>query len=62
MERILLLPAEACRKCAVHGLGHWHSYYPDRVLKAIDEFLAREPGLRPELRRYAGQAKRGVGQ
>ena len=59
MRAILELDADACRESALHGLGHWHLGYPARVTTIIDEFLARTPNVRPELRAYALNARRG---
>lgn len=62
MEEALYLPHDACIESALHGLGH--RYYQDqtRVSEVIVRFLSKTQGLRPELRRYAEQAKRGAVQ
>ena len=59
MEKILLIPHDACRESALHGLGHWKMSYPDRVTKTIDAFLIHNPDLRPELKDYALRARAG---
>jgi hypothetical protein len=59
LERLLAIPHDACRESALHGIGHWSIYYPN-VAGVIDNFLARTPGLRPQLVAYAQSAKTGV--
>lgn len=59
MEKTLGLPNDACRESALHGLGHWALIYPKRVSSVIDDFIAKNPNLRPELRKFAADAKRG---
>ena len=58
LARLLSIPHDACRESALHGIGEWQCYYPHvRVL--VEEWLARTPGLRPELISYAQRAKVG---
>jgi hypothetical protein len=59
MKQILAVDSLACQESALHGLGHWHVYYPEIVHQAIDEFLARAGNMRQELRDYAVCARRG---
>jgi hypothetical protein len=59
MRLTLALPHDACRESALHGLGHWHRAYPDETVNIIDTFLARNQGIREELRRYALAARCG---
>lgn len=59
MESILDIPHDTCRESALHGLGHWQGSYPKRVADCIDDFVRREPDLRPELMDYAAHARRG---
>jgi len=59
MEDVLRLDSDACRESALHGLGHWQMGYPERVKAVTDEFLARNQAIRPELKHYALQARRG---
>ena len=59
MTQTLNLDSDACREGALHGLGHWAMYYPKRVAAIIDEFLKKNPDLRPELRNYALGARTG---
>jgi hypothetical protein len=59
MRQTLALPHDACRENALHGLGHWHRAYPARTAEIVDEFLARNHGIRDELRRYALAARCG---
>ncbi len=58
LARLLSIPHDACRESALHGISEWQRYYP-RVEAAADDFLARTPGLRPELVSYAHRAKVG---
>ena len=62
LEQILALPSVACRESALHGLGHWAFRYPDRVASIIDEYLASQPRLRPQLNQYAAGARCGCVQ
>jgi hypothetical protein len=62
MEKVLHLDSIACQESALHGLGHWHLSYSQRVENAIDRFLVSHPNLRPELLRYAKSARRGYVQ
>lgn len=59
MEQILFLGSMACQESALHGLGHWRLDYPRCVEAAIDRFLQEHPRIRPELRRYAENARIG---
>ncbi len=58
LSQLLSIPHDACRESALHGLGHWQIHYP-AAETIIDEWLARTPGLRPELVSYAERAKVG---
>lgn len=59
MQSTLNLDHVACQESALHGLGHWARHYPAQVGKIIDEFLAGNTKLRPELKHYALQARTG---
>jgi len=59
MRLTLDLDSDACRESALHGLGHWHLYYPTQVEALIDSFLDRHPDLRSGLKAYAWAARRG---
>jgi hypothetical protein len=59
MERSLDLPSPACQESALHGLGHWQTRHPDRVVATIDRFLSRNEDLRPQLAAYARAARTG---
>ena len=59
MERVLDLDSMPCQESALHGLGHWQRQYPRRVEQTIAGFLAKHPGLRPDLLAYAKSAGRG---
>ena len=58
LRRQLTMPHDACRESALHGIGHWVKTFPD-MAHLVDEFLAANPGIRPELVAYAAQAKIG---
>ncbi len=57
MTKELALNSEACQQSALHGLGHWYSYYPTQVEIVIDHYLAHSLKLRPELLDYAQKAQ-----
>jgi hypothetical protein len=59
MESTLRLDSVACQESALHGLGHWQRFYPQRVGEIIDAFLQSQKNLREELRTYAVSAGRG---
>jgi hypothetical protein len=59
MSQTLEIAHDACRESALHGLGHWQRYCPDKVPGIIDNFLTNNPTLRPELRTYAIKARVG---
>jgi hypothetical protein len=59
MERELGIDHMALQEGALHGLGHWARYAPERVEGIIDAYLARHAGLREELRVYALSARGG---
>ncbi len=58
LRRILVIPHDACRESALHGLGHWAKSDAVTTGAIIDEFLAL-PNLRPELVDYAEHARIG---
>ena len=59
MRETLRLPNPACQEGALHGLGHWARAYPEFTAATIDDYLAANPKLRPELLRYAEAARSG---
>lgn len=59
MKRTLYLKSDACRGSALHGLGHWHLNYSNKVAMIIDEFLESRPKISCELRDYALRAREG---
>lgn len=59
MQSTLKLYSDACQESALHGLGHIPTHR-DMVRKIIDNFLAENPEIRPELRQYALNAQRGM--
>jgi hypothetical protein len=58
LRRQLTIPHDACRVSALHGIGHWVRTIPEAA-GLVDEFLAANPGLRPELVEYAQRARAG---
>ncbi len=60
MERTLRIPHDACQESALHGLGHWHAYYPVEVEKIIDAYVYLPESRRRGLRQYALSAKAGL--
>jgi hypothetical protein len=59
MESTLQLDSIACRESALHGLGHWHMYYPERVGEIIDKFSMSHPHLPEKLESYMKAAYTG---
>ena len=59
IEQTLYLDSDVCRESALHGLGRWHYDYAKEVEAIIDGFLSRKPELRPELKFFALEARRG---
>jgi hypothetical protein len=59
MAQTLRLDSDPCRESAIHGLGHWNRSYPVRTTRILDEWLAAEPRISPELRQYALSARSG---
>lgn len=59
MGRCLTLSHNGCMEGALHGLGHWHGHFPERVESIIDAFLRERKDLRPELIGYALRARHG---
>ena len=59
LESTLQLDSIACRESALHGLGHWQHYYPQRVGEIIDAFLMKHRVLPKELETYAVNAYTG---
>jgi hypothetical protein len=60
LDGILRLDNDACRRSALHGLGHWRVYRPVEATDVIDRFLRENPDLDPELRKYASEARAGL--
>ncbi|HTD67319.1 MAG TPA: hypothetical protein VK846_12395 [Candidatus Limnocylindria bacterium] len=59
MQQTLELPSDACRESALHGLGHWHDYYPKLVEQVIQGFIWNNRKIRDPLRNYAYAAQHG---
>ena len=55
---LLSIDHDAVRESALHGLGHV-SGRRELAVALIDSFLVTNPGIRPELRRYALSARAG---
>jgi hypothetical protein len=60
MAHALAIPHCACQESALHGLSHWHLFYPQETERIIDGFLSRNPDLSFELRRYALNARKNA--
>jgi hypothetical protein len=59
MESTLHLDSIACRESALHGLGHWQHYYPERVGEIIDRFSMAHRELPEKLEAYMINAYTG---
>jgi hypothetical protein len=55
----LTLRNAACVESALHGLGHLQGYRRGDVTPMIEDFIRRNPDLRPELLKYAEHAAAG---
>ena len=58
-DETLNLRSEACLESVLHGLGHWHLYYPERAGEMVRRFLAVRQEVSEQLRAYARQAAVG---
>jgi hypothetical protein len=56
LRKTLSLSNLACKRSALHGLGHWHAAYPDLVEQIISQYSTHIP---PALASYADSAKSG---
>ena len=59
MLSTLNLQSLACQESALHGLGHWHRWYPKKVRLIIDKFIEINPSIPDQLLKYAEQARIG---
>jgi hypothetical protein len=59
MAAVLDMDSPACQESALHGLGHWHSGFPETTEAIIDTFLQAEQQFLPELITYARSARCG---
>ncbi len=59
MDSTLQLDSIACQESSLHGLGHWHLYYPGQVKGIIQGFLQQNKVLPENLRSYALSALNG---
>jgi hypothetical protein len=57
LEKTLEIEHRACREGALHGLGHFALYYPERAKQAIDRFMQANQ-IDPILMNYAESAAR----
>jgi hypothetical protein len=62
MEKMLSLDSVACRESALHGLGHWHHAYPQRVEEIVARALERAKDWPEGLLTYARSAQCGCVQ
>jgi hypothetical protein len=62
LAETLRLESEPCREGALHGLGHWHSYYPGPTAAIVEAWLGSRPRISPELLQYARNAQAGCVQ
>jgi hypothetical protein len=60
MSHTLDLQSRPCQESALHGLGHWHASYPDRVEEIIDAFIGDADHLDQSLLGYAKAARTGA--
>ena len=59
MSQILSMPSELCQLSALHGLGHWHENYGERVEEIVNSFLLNTSDITTRIIDYAGKAKTG---
>jgi hypothetical protein len=59
MAVILRLDSIACQESALHGLGHWHSAFPEQVESMIDAFISTQADAPAALLTYARSARCG---
>jgi hypothetical protein len=59
MKKALELDSVACQESALHGLGHWHLYFPAQVYDIIEAWFKKHPNLSEGLRLYAERAQSG---
>jgi hypothetical protein len=59
MEEIGNIDSIACKESALHGLGHWNSYYPDQVKLIIKKFILKNKSISADLLLYAESAAIG---
>lgn len=59
MAAILSMPSELCQLSALHGLGHWHRNYGEKVEGIVETFLETTLNLTNRIMEYAGKAQMG---
>lgn len=66
LKKLLDLDSNACRESTLNGLQHWsgrhQQLHTDQLRVIIEDFLSRNPTLRPELKAYALQVGQGEGK
>jgi hypothetical protein len=62
MNKTLTLESEACQEGALHGFNEFHFRYPYRVNALVKTFIAENPQISPQLRKYAEGASWGAFQ
>lgn len=55
IDKILEIEHVACQASAIHGLGHFMEFYPDKVKPILDDYLSK-PISQDDLRIYAEAA------
>ena len=58
LQSQLEISSIACQESALHGLGHWAHYYPERVEEIVAQFLESQND-NAKLRAYATAAAKG---
>lgn len=56
LSKLLELNNIACKESALHGLGHWYSGYPEKIISIIE---SSNDCISENLRTYASQASKG---
>jgi hypothetical protein len=59
LTAILRLDSITCQESALHGLGHWHSAFPEQVESMIDAFISTHADAPAALLTYARNARCG---
>lgn len=59
LQQILRIDSEACMESALHGLGHWQIFLPQRTEPIVLDFLKSRENISNDLRSYAKGALYG---